>query len=118
MQKYYLNPIEIEPFFDLANIRHKAQKQYTAHVKPLIAHTIAKHTFAPDAVIEIINPGTTELHFYLSQTKDAMPKADGIVLLPTQQGIFPATQLGNIEYAYLMVYNPHKVEIGQFEIYI
>jgi len=118
MHKYAATPEKICTFFDLEALRHGKQTKYTGHIKPLTCHTIAKHTFAPDAQVELINPGTTDLHFYLSQTKDAMPKADGIILKPTEQGIYTAAQLGNTDYAHIMVYNPHKVEAGQYEAYI
>jgi len=117
MQKYYDKPETIAVYFDVQTIRRNRQVTYTGHLKPLQLHNIAKHTFAADSQIKLNNLGTTELHFFLSQTKDSIQQT-GITLKPAQQETYPATILGNIQYPYLMVYNTHQVENGHFEITI
>jgi len=115
MQKFNTDPLVITAYFDLQIIRRAKQLDYTGHVKPQQVHTIVKHTFAATAQVALNNLATTDLHFYLSQTKDAKLNA-GITIKAGEQGIYPATILGNIEYSYFIVYNPHTVETGQFEV--
>ncbi|MFH1004413.1 MAG: hypothetical protein V1781_02810, partial [Bacteroidota bacterium] len=111
---YASAPQNINQYFDLEAIRDAQQVIFTGHVGAKQTHTIVKHTFGAEDSVKLENIGTTDLQFYLSPTKDALPKQAGLLLSSgAKQTVFAYT-LGNLSDPFLIVFNPHTVEKGEF----
>ncbi|MBI5217334.1 MAG: hypothetical protein HY958_00190 [Bacteroidia bacterium] len=117
-------PENIAAYFDLKTIRKAGQVHFIGHIKPRQVHAVVKHTFDADDEVKLENTGTTELQFGLMQTKDAKHALDAfthtthktITLKPGEQQTLLASSLGDLTYTFLMVYNPHTVEKGEFTV--
>jgi hypothetical protein len=115
IQKYSTQPEQINACFDLQTIRRSKKVSFSGKVKPGAAHTVAKHTFAAGEQVKLRNTGTTDLQFYLSPSKDVLPKTDGITLKAGEQNTADRTQLGDTANAWLMAFNPNTADKGAFE---
>ncbi len=118
IQKYAATPEKINQFFDLQGIRNGHQTLFTGLVATQAAYTIVKHTFGATDQLNLLNSGTTQLKFYLSQTKDANPPAAVVTLEPSTQQTIDASALGNIANSFLMVYNADANMKGEFSVEI
>ncbi len=116
MSHFSSNPIEVEPFFDLKNIRNKSQIVFTGHVNPTLLHEILKHTFEATDKLKITNEGDTLLQFYLSPLKGKMPVGTPITVQPGEVRILTAAQLGNIVDTHFTVLNPSTITVGKFTV--
>ena len=118
IQKYAATPEKINLYFDLVGIRNGHQSVFTGLVATQSAYTIVKHTFGATDQINLLNSGTTQLKFYLAQTKDANPPAAVVTLEPSTQQTIDASALGNIANSFLMVYNADANMKGEFSVEI
>lgn len=118
MSHYNSNPLDVEPFFDLKNIRNARQIVFTGHVNPTLIHEILKHTFAATDKIKIINDGEVVLQFYLSAMKDKNPVGTTFSVQPGQEVTTTASQLGNVINPHLMVLNSSPITVGKYNIFI
>ena len=106
----------IDQYFDLEALRKGQQVLFTGQVKKNDVHTIVKHTFAATDMLDLENPGVTELQFYLAAVKGAHPGATIITLAAGTQQTVPASALGDVANTYLMVFNPDLINKGQFVV--
>jgi hypothetical protein len=115
MDKYAGTPEKVANYFDLENIRKTKQTVYTGHIKPGVADTIAKHTFAAGDEVYLENTGTTTLQFYLAATKDAMPGTKTYTLASGNATV-AIGELGDVANAFVTVYNPDANNTGGFYV--
>lgn len=114
INEYAATPEVIAQYFALYIIRAKAQVHFTGTIKPLVAEFIVKRKLKADAPIEIRNTGTTELKFYYSQTKTGLPPVDAFTIAAGAQIKITASELGDISFGNIIVYNTHSVEKGRY----
>lgn len=105
IQKYSTTPFKIELFFDMKIMRRVMQTLFTGHIEPLAIVNVFKHTFYDDDEVLLKNLGTATLQVYLAASKDAHPTATAYKLTPGDHTI-QAKLLGNLDNAYLNIFNP------------
>lgn len=118
IQHFASKPELINQYFDLAALRNPTQVFFTGHVKAQKVHTIMKHTFGAADHVKLENPGTTELHFYSSGTKNAQQGTTFITVLAGKEVTVLASQLGALTDPYMMVFNPDDSAEGEFTVEI
>ncbi|MEI8201955.1 MAG: hypothetical protein WCH34_03025 [Bacteroidota bacterium] len=116
MSHFSTKPSQVEPFFDLKNIRNPRQIVFTGQVNPTILREILKHTFKAKDKLKIINEGKVALEFYLSRRKGKMPMGTTIVVQADEERSLTASELGNLADTHLTVLNPSPITIGKFTV--
>ena len=115
IQQYGATPKRIATYFDLKNIRQHIQVLFKGQLKALKIKCICVRTFKLDDEIELTNPGDTILYFYLVAMKKNKP-AKLVIVQPGTRITVKASELGDLYFRFLMVYNTHKVVKGKFEL--
>ncbi|HEX3007100.1 MAG TPA: hypothetical protein VHO90_05735 [Bacteroidales bacterium] len=115
IQKYCSTPTMIEQYFDVVAIRRKQQTEFTGHVKAGSVYTILRHTFNSTDQLDLINPGTVPLKFYLTLWKDMQPGTKFVIV---EQGIktILASELGDLEHTCLTVQNTNPSLDAEFKV--
>lgn len=116
MKYFYKTPANICSYFDLESIRRTHQTHYIGHLEELSKKAICKHTFEETDKIRIQNTGTTELKFYLANTKTGVPTGEAYTILPNTDQTISASLLGSLSNKYFMVYNPDDDNIATYII--
>ncbi len=115
IQQYGANPKQIATYFDLVNIRQHKQVLFKGHVKPLKTKCICIRTSKPDDEVELTNLGDTVLQFYKVEMKRNKP-AMLVIVQPSTRIIVKVSELGDLLFRFIMVYNTHSVVKGKFEL--
>jgi len=127
MAKYYLNPLEIERFYDLALIRSHNNPGDIDLPEPT-ANTVGANeiknaltnTFTDSSLITITNTGTVPLLFYLGNSPSAnvMPPTVGISIDAGVTSTYAAIEFGATFTPFLNVKNTSPSVIGSYEIMV
>jgi hypothetical protein len=115
IQQYGATPKRIATYFDLKNIRQHIQVLFKGQLKALKIKCICVRTFKLDDEIELTNLGDTILYFYMVEMKKNKPSML-VIVQPGTKITVKASELGNLLFRFLMVYNTNKVEKGKFEL--
>ena len=102
MNKYYLTPEKIQPFFDLRTLRTNFQSFFTRKMKLTETSKIVERTFsATDEIrmrIKDVGNTTDKATLYLGSTPGGI-NSTGVSVINNNQHKFPVTQFGVADFA-------------------
>ncbi len=118
IHEYRATPEMIPLYFDVKNISSHHQVLFSKELEPLAKHCICKHTSGRDDEFEITNLGITRLQFWRVQLKgNPMPELV-LTVEPGTKVRVKASELGDVSFSFIMVYNSSSLSVGSYEFEI
>lgn len=117
-QHYVDNPDMVINYFPMHLIQKVKQKEFTGRLAPLALRDLVKRSYSSTDIIDITNNGQDNLEAYKSNNKNGIlpPGAIPVVVAPNTKERIAASQLGNLDYPYLIVRNPSTDKEGVFVV--
>ena len=115
IHEYRATPQLAATFFDLNRIRNPHQALFTKELQALIAYCICKHTFGREDEVEITNPNSFALKFYLVELKTNKIGELFYLSEPGTKRRIKAAEMGDLSDKFVMVYNPSEDVVGEWE---